>query len=150
MGGKITDTDDDDKVLERQQEQSKEKQDELQELRKKVKDLEEKVEKKDIADSWKQEHYKSSGATLVLSLGVGIVLLGIGHFYLGKRMSGTVWLICGLLLSGLMVFLSMSSGGNAVFGFIIVYFILWIFQGVSAANYCKKWNKGVSKGIILW
>ena len=78
---------------------------EVDELRKKIHDLENKVETKNVEDSWKQEKYKSMGVTVLLSLLVGIVLLGIGHFYVKKKKSGIVWLVGGLAVAiiGLMV-----------------------------------------------
>lgn len=132
--------------------QPQEKHEEVDELRKKIMDLEEKVEKKDVADVWKQEHYKSMGVTVLLALGVGIVLLGIGHFYVGKKKSGIAWLIGGLAVSlpGISFYFLTGSefGAGVLVGFI--YFILWIVQILSSASYCKQWNRAIAEGVIPW
>ena len=132
--------------------QSQEKHDEVDELRKKLSDLEEKVEKKDVADSWKQEHYKSMGVTVLLAAGVGIFLLGIGHFYVGKKKNGVAWLLGGIVVAipGLsFYFLTGGAWGAGVF-IGIIYFILWIVQILSSASYCKQWNRAVAEGVIPW
>jgi len=128
---------------------------EVKELRHKVKELEEKFGKKERFDSWKQDNFKSLGVTVVLSFGVGIILLGIGHFYVGKRGRGIAWLIGGLAVYipfGFMASLSgfgSSNWGAAVF-FGIIYFILLIVSTLSAASYCKEWNRNISEGISPW
>jgi len=132
--------------------QPKENPDKVQELQKMVKDLEEKVEKSDLKDSWKQQNYKSMGVTVLLSLVVGIFLLGIGHFYVGKKKNGIAWLVGGLVVSIPGVFFYFFTGGTFGLGLVvgIIYFLLWIAQILSSASYCKQWNRAVSKGVVPW
>jgi len=124
--------------------------DEIQELRKKVKDLEEKVEKKDTSDSWKQEHYKSLGITAVVAFLGGFILFGLGHFYVGKKRSGIGWLIIGIILS--IVSVGAYSLGGYIAGFVFggLYLAFNIIQTLNAVDYSKQWNMAVSQGIIPW
>jgi len=128
---------------------------EVEELRHKVKELEEKFGKREHFDSWKQENYKSLGVTVLLSFGVGLILLGIGHFYVGKGGRGFAWLIGGLavyisfgFMASLSGFVSSNWGATVFFG--IIYFILLIVSTLSAASYCKEWNRNISEGITPW
>ncbi|GFN40566.1 MAG: putative TM2 multi-domain protein [Marine Group I thaumarchaeote] len=132
--------------------QPEENLDKVQELQKMVEDLEEKVEKSDLKDSWKQQNYKSMGVTVLLSLVVGFFLLGIGHFYVGKKKNGIAWLVGGLVVSIPGVFFYFLTGGAFGAGVLvgIIYFILWIVQILSSASYCKQWNRAVSQGVVPW
>jgi len=121
---------------------SYEKIDDTSEIQKKVNDLEEKISKKD--DSWRQEHYKSLGITLALSLIVGWFLLGIVYFYLGKNKRGGIFLIIEFVIVIPMYFipsLAMYPGG-------IIFFILWLWQVIGSYRTGKDWNISVAKGIL--
>ena len=123
---------------------------EVEELQKKVKDLEQKVEKKDISDSWKQDHYKSLGLAAGLAFLIGFVLFGMGHFYAGKKKSGFGWLIGGIILGVVSIFAYATGGVIAGYAFGGLYLILNIVQTINAVNYCKEWNLAVSQKIIPW
>lgn len=130
--------------------QPEENLDKVQELQKKVKALEEKVEKKDISDSWKQEHYKSLGITAVVAFLGGFILLGLGHFYVGKKRSGIGWLIGGIILAIVGGGAYLLGGDIAGLGFGGLYLALNIIQTLHAVDYSKQWNMAVSQGIIPW
>ncbi len=46
-------------------------------------------------------------------------------------------------------FLTGGAWGAGVF-IVIIYVILWIIQILSAASYCKQWNRAVAEGVIPW
>jgi len=155
MSGNIIDKDDDDKILERQQDQSKEKQDEIQELRKRVKDLEEKVEKKpetrdDNLDDLrrdveyqkkrrdlekKAESMKKDVGTITLVAVIGGIfgINGLGHFMIGKAGTGIGYLIGGIVVIGIM-----ASAIQWVA--LIPWLIFLIASSTSARSSAKIWN----------
>jgi len=76
-------------------------------------------------------HTPSLSVTLFLALVVGFFLMGLGHFYVGKKKRGAIFLVAGILF---FVNILYQISAIAVF----VQLILWIFQTYDALKQREK------------
>ena len=76
-------------------------------------------------------HAPSLSVTLFLALVVGFFLMGLGHFYVGKKKRGAIFLVAGILF---FVNILYQISAIAVF----VQLILWIFQTYDALKQREK------------
>lgn len=85
--------------------------------------------------------YKNSGIALVLAILLGLIgINGIGHIYMEKTGTG-VGLLIGCIILLIIGFATIIIGVGIIF--LIIYFILFIWQIVDANNLCKKYNHSV-------
>ena len=108
------------------------------------------LENKAKDQAYREQFYKSTGTTLVLSLVLGLFgLLGLGHMYIGKESKGWHLLVIGLVLIVVGIFL-WSMGGIGII-LIIVYYALWVYQFSNSWNLCKQNNEYIkTTGRSLW
>ena len=117
----------------------------------KIKKPKEPVNIKIIADLWKEEHYKKLGITVLLSGLVGLVVLGVGYYYLERKFKGKVFLVVGIslmIIGGLSIILSNIFESSYVF--YVIFLILWGYQLRENVGMCKQWNTNISKGVAPW
>jgi len=118
-----------------------EKDKKIVELSRKIDGLEKKLEIED----YRSHFFKSESITMILSIVLGLFgILGIGHFYLGKIVSGVLYLIGGIIL--LVSVVGVTVFVPTIFGIIVAifYIVIFIVQVLSARKLCEKYNNHIT------
>jgi TM2 domain-containing membrane protein YozV len=81
---------------------------------------------------------KSESTTLILSIVLGLLgIQGVGHMYVGKVGKG-IGILIGALILGTIGVLTIWVGVGVIF--LIIYFIMLIWQIFDSRNLCKQYN----------
>ena len=81
---------------------------------------------------------KSESTTLILSIVLGLLWIqGVGHMYVGKVGKG-IGILIGALILGTIGVLTIWVGVGVIF--LIIYFIMLIWQIFDSRNLCKQYN----------
>ena len=126
------------------------------ELKEEVRSLQEKLAKQQkLTDQITKERRKKgmTAATLLAVILGAFGICGIGHFYVGKNLVGTL-----ILIGGLFIVLVITFGWNVLNDpyaiipdpamtfnllvlWILLYLVLYGFQIFHARHYCQKYNE---------
>ena len=76
---------------------------------------------------------------------LNVLLIGLGHLYLGKFMRGLGLFIISV---GILTITTFSAGSDAMWGMVIV---LWLFAGYDGYNQAKRYNILAARdGVSPW
>ena len=93
---------------------------------------------------------KKEGVALLLAFFGGLLLLGLGHIYIGKSRQGLILLCLGILLEAIVI---ASLGINIVVALIasLIFIVLWIGSTREVINLTRKYNSHLkAKGEPPW
>ena len=128
----------------------------VDEIKEEVRSLKEKLTKQQkLTDQITKDRRKKSmsAATLLAVIFGAFGICGIGHFYVGKKLVGTL-----ILIGGLFIILVIAFGWNSLNDpytiipnpamtfnllvlWIFLYLVLYGFQIFHARHYCQKYNE---------
>lgn len=84
--------------------------------------------------------FKNEGIAALLALFVGIVLLGVGHIYIGKTHKGFSLMATGLVLDVVAFF---ALGSNIAIAFIVglIFLTIWVGSIREVRNLAEEYNR---------